>query len=218
VHPLEHVRNPWLDIPLSDYEGHMALPEVGQSQMLSDQLAELLAAHRPRSVALIGCAGGNGFERIDPDLTLRVVGVDINADYLAAARHRFDGVFQSLLLLCADAQSDELAFEPVDLVFGGLIFEYADARAVLRNLIARIHGGGVLAAVLQLPAMARTNVTPTTFSSLERLADIMRLLPPEELIGEARDAGLTLSSTLKLELPTGKSFQSLVFLTPGKRV
>src|SRR5688500_18466072 len=25
------MRNPWLDIPLRDYEGHMALPSIGQA-------------------------------------------------------------------------------------------------------------------------------------------------------------------------------------------
>jgi hypothetical protein len=29
--------NPWLHIPLADYEGHMALPEIGQACMLADQ-------------------------------------------------------------------------------------------------------------------------------------------------------------------------------------
>jgi hypothetical protein len=28
------MRKPWLDIPLSEYEGHMALPAVGQAEML----------------------------------------------------------------------------------------------------------------------------------------------------------------------------------------
>lgn len=208
--------NPWLEIPLSDYERHMALPQVDQSRMLSDQLAALLESHRPRSVALIGCAGGNGFERIDPSLTLRVVGVDINPDYLAAARQRFDGVFESLELLCADVQSGELAFEPVDLAFAGLIFEYADARALLRILAGRVRSGGVLAAVLQLPTPGKAAVTPTPFTSLEKLAKLMQLLPPEELIGEARSAGLIVSSTRRLDLPTGKRFQSLVFLVPGE--
>jgi ubiquinone/menaquinone biosynthesis C-methylase UbiE len=211
------MRNPWLDIPLSDYEGHMALPQVDQSRMLSDQLAALLALHRPRSVALIGCAGGNGFERIDPRLTLRVVGVDINPDYLEAARRRYDGVFESFELLCADAQSSELAFEPVELAFAGLVFEYADARALLRNLTARVRSGGVLAAVLQLPTSGKAKVTPTPFTSLEKLAQIIELLPPEELIGEARVSGLKVSSTRRVDLPTGKSFQTLVFLVPGER-
>ena len=212
------MRNPWLDIPLSDYEGHMALPQVDQSRMLSDQLAALLALHRPRSIALIGCAGGNGFERIDPRLTLRVVGVDINPDYLEAARRRYDGVFESLELHCADAQSSELAFDPVELAFAGLVFEYADARALLRNLTTRVRSGGVLAAVLQLPTPGKAKVTPTPFTSLEKLTQIIELLPPEELIGEARVSGLKVSSTRRIDLPNGKSFQSLVFLLPGERL
>ena len=210
------MRNPWLDIPLSDYEAHMALPQVDQARVLADQLAAVLALHRPASVALIGCAGGNGFERIDPHLTSRVVGVDINPEYLAAARRRFDGVFESLELLCADAQSDELTFEPVDVIFAALVFEYADPRAMLRNLAARTRPDGILAAVLQLPTPGKMTVTPTPFKSLGKLAPIMALLPPEELIGEARVGGLKLSSTRRIDLPSGKRFQSLTFLVPGK--
>ena len=210
------MRNPWLDIPLSDYEGHMALPQVDQARMLAEQLATVLELHRPCSVALIGCAGGNGFERIDPHATSRVVGVDINPEYLATARRRFDGVFESLEMLCADAQSDELTFEPVDVIFAALVFEYADPRAMLRNLAARTRPGGILAAVLQLPTPGKTLVTPTPFTSLGKLAPIMALLPPEELIGEARVGGLKLCSTQRIELPRGKRFQSLAFLVPDR--
>jgi len=57
-------RNPWLDIPLQDYERYMSLPEIGQAQMLADQFELLIKRHSPASVALIGCAGGNGLERL----------------------------------------------------------------------------------------------------------------------------------------------------------
>jgi hypothetical protein len=30
--------NPWLSIPLDDYEGHMSLPAVGQARMIAEQL------------------------------------------------------------------------------------------------------------------------------------------------------------------------------------
>jgi hypothetical protein len=30
--------NPWLSIPLHDYEGHMALPHVGQAKMIANEL------------------------------------------------------------------------------------------------------------------------------------------------------------------------------------
>ena len=67
--------NPWLTIPLADYEAHMALPQVGQAQLLADLFAAELHARSPSSVAVLGCAGGNGFERAPS--TLRVVGVDV---------------------------------------------------------------------------------------------------------------------------------------------
>jgi hypothetical protein len=44
----------------------------------------------------------------------------------------------------------------------------------------------------------------------------MALLPPEELIGEARVGGLKLCSTQRIELPRGKRFQSLAFLVPDR--
>ena len=162
------MRNPWLTIPLSDYEGHMALPAVDQSRMLADELAGLLQIHRPRSVAVIGCAGGNGFERIDPQHTHRVVGVDVNPEYLACAQRRFDGVCRSLELICADVQTSPLTFAPVDLMFAALIFEYVDVSTTLANLTVGLRPGAILAVLVQLPAAGKAPVTATPFASLRR--------------------------------------------------
>src|SRR5215831_4846669 len=70
------VSNPWLTVPLTDYERHMASPEVGQLRFLSDLFAESLECFHPRSVAVLGIAGGNGLDRIDPGVTQRIVGFD----------------------------------------------------------------------------------------------------------------------------------------------
>ena len=70
------MQNPWLSIPLSDYEGHMSLPEVAQAGMLSREFEVLLRQYVPESVAILGCSGGSGFDRISPNVTSRVVGVD----------------------------------------------------------------------------------------------------------------------------------------------
>lgn len=44
------MRNPWLDIPLADYEGHMSLPHVGQAVLLGDVFEGALREGRvPRS-------------------------------------------------------------------------------------------------------------------------------------------------------------------------
>ncbi|RPI77037.1 MAG: hypothetical protein EHM45_10650 [Desulfobacteraceae bacterium] len=61
------MKNPWLEIPLCDYEGHRALPQVAQARLLADVFARALGRYSPESVAVLGCAGGSGFERIDPE-------------------------------------------------------------------------------------------------------------------------------------------------------
>jgi hypothetical protein len=81
--------NPWLALPLEDYEGHMSSNAVNQLVPLADLFGEALARLRPRSVAILGVAGGNGLQHVDGTITARVVGIDVNPDYLAATRERF---------------------------------------------------------------------------------------------------------------------------------
>jgi SAM-dependent methyltransferase len=171
----------------------------------------LLAELQPRSVAVIGCAGGNGFERIDPHPTERVVAIDLNPDYIDAVRRRYRDVFRSLELICVDIESSSLRFDAVDLIFAGLIFEYVDAAVVLPQLRDHLLPGGVLAAIVQLPASGKPVITRTRFSSLEKFASRMRLLPPEQLIGEARNASLRLESSIRIDPSTSKQFELLIF-------
>jgi hypothetical protein len=207
------MRNPWLDIPLADYEGHMASPEVAQAQMIADVFAELLQSQRPGSLAVIGCAGGNGFERIHRRDTTRVVGVDINPAYLAEARRRFDGAVEELDHCCADdgAAADDLAFAPVAQIVAAQIIAYVDASVVLPRLAARLCPGGLLAVLLQLPARGVPEITRTSRTRLSALAPVLRLVDPEAIAGAARTAGLSATGTRRIDLPTGKSFQLLRF-------
>src|SRR5438552_2981180 len=115
------MRNPWLDIPLAEYEGHMASPQVAQAQLLADVFESMLEEHHPRSVAVLGCAGGNGFERIRSDITGRVVGVDLNPNYIEQLHARFKHQLPALELHVGDIQSADIAFPPVDLMFAGLV-------------------------------------------------------------------------------------------------
>jgi hypothetical protein len=80
--------NPWLSILLADYEGHMALPAVGQAHMIAEQFDRALRRWAPARIAVIGCAGGNGLDRIEPSTVERVVAVDLNPEYIECARAR----------------------------------------------------------------------------------------------------------------------------------
>jgi SAM-dependent methyltransferase len=105
--------NPWLRIPLDDYEGHMSLPEVGQAQMIAEQLDCSLERWAPASIAVVGCAGGNGLDTIARRTVERVVAVDVNPDYIERTRARHAHQLQGLELVCADVQSESLIYVPV---------------------------------------------------------------------------------------------------------
>ncbi len=152
------MKNPWLDVPLADYEGHMALPGIEQAQLLADILAGTLEQFLPQSVAVLGCAGGNGFERIASGVT-RVVGVDINPRFVAEAGARFGGRLKNLELIVGDIQDDEVSFEPVDLIFAGLVLEYVNVEVVVARTASMLTAAGRLVTVLQLPSESHGQVS-----------------------------------------------------------
>jgi SAM-dependent methyltransferase len=205
------VNNPWLHIPLADYEGHMASPAVAQAQLLSDVFAATLRQRRPASVAVLGCAGGNGFERVNPAITPRVVGVDVNPDYIRAARRRFADRLPGLELIVGDAQRETCSFEPVDLIFAGLLFEYVDIDATMARIAALLRPGGALASVAQLPDADVPAVTPTRYASLGALASIMRLAAPEKLTRAAAAHGLRETDAFTAAAAGGKQFRVQIF-------
>jgi hypothetical protein len=196
--------NPWLGIPLADYEAHMALPQVGQARLLADLFAAELRARSPSSVAVLGCAGGNGFEHAPS--TLRVVGVDVNADYVAAARARFAHRLPRLELHVADLERTKLDLEPLDLVFAALVLEYVEPGALLERIAGWLAPHGTLTTVLQLPSADVDEITPSPFTSLARLAPRLRLLPPERLARLAAGRRFRALDTRTVAATGGKHF------------
>src|SRR5437667_3575240 len=129
--------NPWLCIPLSEYEGHMSSAAVQQFIALSDLFAEALGLCRPGSIAVLGIAGGNGLDRIDASVTKRVVGLDINQSYLDAVRVR-SSALGGLELHCVDLATESVALEPLDLVHAAMVFEHAGVGRCLENALALV--------------------------------------------------------------------------------
>jgi ubiquinone/menaquinone biosynthesis C-methylase UbiE len=205
------MKNPWLNIPLSDYEAHMALPGVVQAQLLAKILADQLQSLRPSSLAVIGCAGGNGFERIDSDVTLRVVGVDLNGLYLMEARNRFQNAFRALELVEGDIQTGAVSFDPVEMIYAAMILEYVNVDATFLQMRRLLIPAGTLVTVIQLSNADIPAVTPSPYSSLQSLAPIMRFIAPEFLPEVASRNGLTQTSSSTRKVPGGKVFQVQTF-------
>jgi SAM-dependent methyltransferase len=160
---------------------------------------------------MLGCAGGNGFECIAPEVTRRVVGVDLNGRYLHEVRARFGTKFERLELVEDDLQTHAVAFTPVDLVYAALILEYVDVEVTLRRMRDFLNPGGVLVTVVQLPSADLPAVTPSPFPSLEALEAVMQFVAPKDLRAIAESNGLRQLSSATRQTQTGKQFQGQVF-------
>lgn len=197
--------NPWLNVPLSDYEGHMNSPEVQQLVALSDLFAETLARCTPDSVAILGVAGGNGLERIDSKVTRRVVGIDVNPRYLGTVRQRYSRM-PGLELHCVDLSNEVALPEPVQLVFAALLFEHTGIGRCLDNALSLVAPGGILSVVLQLPSSIAQGVAPSAYPSMQNLKPHFSLIDPDSLCRTPEPRKFRLTHQIRRELPAGKSF------------
>ena len=197
--------NPWLSIPLADYEAHMSLPGVGQAQMLAQELDAAAQRVRASSVAVVGCAGGNGFDGL-ADRLQRLVAIDINPAYVEVARARFGGRHAQLETYVCDIEQSVPACAPVDLVFAGLLLEYVEpvrAMAALRRLC---HDEGTLVIVTQVIADEGQFVSPSPYIALQALQGFARSCQSAQLEEHARASGFSSASWRRIRSVGGKSF------------
>jgi SAM-dependent methyltransferase len=200
------INNPWLHIPWQDYEGHMSSPGVRQEQFLNEGLQEALDKYRPRSVAVLGCSTGNGFEHFDPSLTRRVIGVDLNPNYLEVLQDRHATRLPGLELICGDLNVLDLVPDSCELIYCGLVFEYLEPKGLVRKIARWLVDGGKLVAILQLPSKASGKVSKTRYKSLELLDPIMKLVDPLVLRQACIEARLTEIHTSEFVLESKKAF------------
>jgi hypothetical protein len=212
----EAMANPWLDIPLEDYEGHMASPEVGQLPALAELFKCALDHCRPESVAVLGIAGGNGLEQIDRSVTKRIVGLDVNQHYLDKVERRF-GSLAGLELHCRDLTERQFSLAPVEMVHAALIFEHVGLGVALENALALVAPGGRLSMVLQLPSMEEQGVASTRYTSIQTLKRDFALIDRDKVQHLLSLKGFQLVKQENRSLPAGKALWLGVFARTSRR-
>lgn len=210
---MSDISNPWLAVPLSEYEQHMNSSEVQQLSVLSDLFAEAMGRCRPSSVAVLGIAGGNGLNHIDGRTTTRVVGMDINPQYLEVVRARYSHL-PGLELHCADLSEKRVELEPVQLVHAALIFEHAGTDYCLENAISLLVPGGSLSVVLQLPTESGLTVGASPFPAIQRLKSHVSLIRSAWFRKSLEGRGFRLIYQTTRALPAGKGFWMGIFCAP----
>lgn len=202
--------NPWLEIPLSDYEGHMILPTVQQASLLSSALDEALRAYHPKSVCMLGCSGGNGFNKIPSDC--RVCAIDINPAYVAVAQSRFANSFvESQFLTCDIETGIPNHIGQFDLVYAALLFEYLDIEHALPNILALASDCGMIVVIAQLATAEMEEISETPFTSLYALDGFMRLIDVDWLSSRFAEHGFAETSRTETVSEPGKHFSILHF-------
>jgi hypothetical protein len=207
---MKAMANPWLNVPLADYENHMSSAGVEQSAALSELFAQALAHCQPESVAIIGIAGGNGLDRIDSRVTRRVVGIDINPSYLDTVRQRYRQM-PGLELMCADLNERIDGCTPVQLVHAALVFEHAGTGACLDNVLRLVADGGSISVVLQLPSDSAPGVSKTQLASMQILSADFTMIDPARLRATIEARGFHIVRESRRDLPAGKAFWMGIF-------
>lgn len=116
--------NPWENIDLFKYEKHMELDDVKQLQTMNKIMYNQFYDYKINSLMILGIAGGNGLNHIDPNKIKKVYGVDINEKYLKECTKRYPDLQNTFFPLHADLLSNDLILPHADLVIANLLIEY----------------------------------------------------------------------------------------------
>ena len=196
------MENPWRKVDLADYERHMSLSSVFQSQTLDAMMERQLYDWPVSSVCILGVAGGNGLRHVDPEKLEKVYGVDINPDYLDACRNRYPGLAGCFRPVLADLTRQEADLPRVDLVIADLFIEYvgygAFVRAVLRMRPSRV------SCIVQVDAGTEFVSRSPYLEKLSVLEAVHRTIDADTLTERMARAGYRLCKTESEELPNGK--------------
>jgi hypothetical protein len=197
--------HPWRGIDLDVYEQHMGDPRVGQLQRLHFITGEQLAAYPSRAIGVLGIAGGNGLDLIDPETTDAVFGYDINPDYLAACETRYRDDFGDRLHLIETRIDRSVTIERVDLLIANLIIEYVGIDEFVAFAAANARSIGVLSCVIQRND-AEDFVSSTDYaSSFDALASVSSDIDPETLTSAMSDGGFVALGRCEYPLPNDKT-------------
>ena len=195
----------------------MALPSVAQAQLLATTLHSVVARYQPRSLAILGVAGGNGLDRIDSAIVHRLIALDLNGDYLAVCAARHAASFSEFQPIRHDLSRERPAIAPVECIFAGLVLEYLRLDVFYSYLPSLLIDGGIIGTLLQLPSDYLPEVSISPFASLTQLRPAFAFVNPTHLHDSLSALGFSRLSHERYDLDTGKSFQLALYQLTKRR-
>ena len=203
--------HPWTAIPLDIYERHMASDQVYQTQTINQATHDRLKRYEHDHILMLGVAGGNGLDRIEPAEVQTVHGVDVNEAYLAVCRERYPALQGKLQTLCMDLgnRSSWELLPPADLIIADLFIEYVGMTSFTSSLAwYREHLPPKSPVVLSCITQRNNGVgfvseSPET-STFDRLLEIHHDIDADELYCALESQGIERIENITYHMPNGK--------------
>lgn len=205
---METANNPWRNVALADYEGHMSRSNVMQLQTLDRIMKEQFHDYPIESVAILGIAGGNGLGNLSVLPTIKhIIGIDINLEYLEASKSRYPELSDRYETLLADICEDSIELPQVDMVVANLFVEYVGCK-VFADAVCRMSPRYVSCVIQIDPAESFVSDTPYS-TKLAVLDSVHSTVNHSELTEAMHSHGYDRKSVFMTDLPNSKRFMRL---------
>ena len=203
--------NPWEDISLDDYENHMSLDSVMQLQAMNQIMKEQFEAYDVHSAIVLGVAGGNGLEHIDPAKFRKVYGVDINKEYLNAVADRYSSIEDILECMCLDLTANITMLPKAELVISNLLIEYIGYQAF--DAVVHKVDPQYVSCVIQVNTDEKNWVSDSPYIHVfDRLDEIHYQMEQNSLVAMMERAGYKKLLEKTEPLPNGKALIRIDFI------
>lgn len=210
VQEVIYLKNPWEDIPLSDYESHMSSENVFQLQTLSQMMKEQFSSDKFESIMILGIAGGNGLEHINKEQVNKVYGVDVNQSYLDECVKRYSELNGVLETICADLLDDGLQLPYSQLLVANLLIEYIGYswfQRVVMNVKPKY-----VSCIIQINSENSFVSDSPYLHSFDCLEKVHHQMEEEALINCMREIDYRTKEIKERALPNGKRFLRIDFV------
>lgn len=214
--------NAWCYIKPDDYDAHMSNPYVAQTQMINKitkEQFELIPQELRSSscVAILGITNGNGLEHIVPCGIAKVIGIDINKNFLNECKARHNNIESRLNLFQLDLMTDIIKSVEVlsecDLIIANLLIKHIH----LDNFIRIIEGLPKKKQIISCVIQVNPDGIAVSKSGFEHVFEVIANQREEEkedlIVPLMRENGFTITNRKMYDLPNGKQFVRLDFTT-----
>ncbi len=206
--------NPWEEISLSDYENHMSLDSVRQLQAMNEMMKVQFEAYPVKTAMVLGIAGGNGLEHVNPEKYSKVYGIDINESYLDAVKKRYSGLQGILECLRIDLTCEADKIPEADLIIANLFIEYVGYDAFKKSVLKS--GVEYVSCIIQTNTDNNWVSDSPYLHAFDGLDAVHHQMDENELIKVLCEIGYESVKTDVYPLPNGKKLVMLDFKRRSK--